>query len=70
MITLHRLNGTEFTLNDMHIETIEATPDSVITMTNEKKYVVRESVQEIIDKILEYRRLVQKKIAAGIDAAG
>ena len=32
-------------LNDQHIETIEATPDSVITLTNEKKYIVTESVR-------------------------
>lgn len=61
MIILHRLNGAEFTLNDHHIETIEATPDSVITMTNEKKYVVSESVQEIIDRIVEYQKMLQKK---------
>lgn len=62
MITLHRLNGAEFTLNDRHIETIEATPDSVITMTNEKKYVVTESVQEIINRIAEYKRMMRKKM--------
>ncbi len=61
MITLHRLNGKEFTLNDHHIETIEATPDSVITLTNEKKYVVAESVKEIIDRIAEYQKELKKK---------
>jgi flagellar protein FlbD len=62
MITLHRLNGAEFILNDRHIETIEATPDSIITLTNEKKYVVTESVQEIINKIIEYRSMMRKKL--------
>ena len=48
MIVVHRLNGTEFVLNDHHIETLEATPDTVITLVNEKKYIVRESTDEII----------------------
>ncbi len=55
MITLHRLNGAEFILNDNHIETIESTPDSVITLMNEKKYIVKESAEEIIRKIREYQ---------------
>ncbi|OHD68998.1 MAG: flagellar protein [Spirochaetes bacterium RBG_16_49_21] len=59
MIQLHRLNGSEFILNDHHIETIEETPDTVITLTNEKKYLVQESKDEIIQKIVEYQRMTQ-----------
>ncbi|HNW27860.1 MAG TPA: flagellar FlbD family protein [Spirochaetota bacterium] len=55
MITLHKLNGAEFILNNNHIETIESTPDSVITLMNEKKYIVKESAEEIIQKIREYQ---------------
>lgn len=58
MIQLHRLNKTEFTLNDHHIETIEKTPDTIITLTNDRKYVVSESVEEIIDKIKQFRRQI------------
>jgi flagellar protein FlbD len=58
MITLHKLNGAEFILNDNHIETIESTPDSVITLMNEKKYIVKEPAQEIISKIREYQILI------------
>lgn len=61
MIQLHRLNGAEFTLNDHHIETIEETPDSVITMTNDKKYIVTESSEEIINRIIEYQQKIHKK---------
>jgi flagellar protein FlbD len=64
MIVLHRLNDSEFILNDHHIETIEATPDSVITLTNEKKYVVRESTDDIINKIIAYQREIHKKMNA------
>ena len=58
MIVVHRLNGTEFVLNDQHIETMEATPDTVITLVNEKKYVVKETTREITDLIVAYRKRI------------
>lgn len=61
MIVLHKLNGTEFMLNDRHIETIEETPDTVITLTNDKKYLVKEPADEIIEKMIEYRHRVALK---------
>jgi flagellar protein FlbD len=61
MIVLHKLNGTEFMLNDRHIETIEETPDTVITLTNDKKYIVKEPAEEIIEKMIEYRHRVALK---------
>jgi flagellar protein FlbD len=60
MIELHKLNGSAFVLNDYHIETIEETPDTVITLTNERKYLVQESKDDIIRKIVEYRRMIQE----------
>ncbi|MEQ9365483.1 MAG: flagellar FlbD family protein, partial [Leptospirales bacterium] len=42
MIALHRLKGEEFLLNHRLIETIERSPDTLITLTNERKYLVRE----------------------------
>jgi flagellar protein FlbD len=63
MIVLHRLNGTEFVLNDHHIETIEETPDCVITLTNDRKYIVTESAEEIISKIVEYHKKIEKKLS-------
>jgi flagellar protein FlbD len=62
MIVVHRLNGTEFVLNDNHIETIEETPDSVITLTNDRKYIVTESADEIIRMIIEYHKKIEKKL--------
>lgn len=52
MIVLHRLNGEEFALNSHHIEIIEQRPDTTITLTNEKKYIVKESIEEIMEKIV------------------
>ena len=55
MIQLHRLNKTSLFLNHRHIETMEANPDTtVITLINDRKYVVRETVPEIIDRITQF----------------
>lgn len=56
MIKLTRLNGKEFVLNIDLIEFIESTPDTVISTTTGKKIVVTESVDDIIDRIVEFRR--------------
>ncbi len=58
MITLHRLNGDEMTLNADLILTIEATPDTHIIMMDRRQLLVLESVEEVIDAAIEYRRLV------------
>lgn len=55
MITLTRLSGSVFVLNADLIERIDATPDSVVTLVDGKKYVVAESLEEIIDEIRIYR---------------
>ncbi|EMT46894.1 MULTISPECIES: flagellar FlbD family protein [Anoxybacillus] len=48
MIQLTRLNGKPFTLNAIYIEQVEAFPDTTITLTNGKKFVVRESVEDVM----------------------
>lgn len=55
MIRLTKLNNSEFILNSDLIETIESTPDSVITLTNGKKYIVTQSIDEIIEKVFQYK---------------
>ncbi len=56
MIELTRLNGVKFAINPDHFEIIEETPDTVITLTNGRKYVVTEPVKEIILQIQAFRR--------------
>ncbi len=58
MISLKRLNGTEFTLNAELIEQIERTPDTVITLITGNNIVVRESVDDVVQKVVEYRHKV------------
>lgn len=55
MIKLKRINNKEFVVNADFIEFIEATPDTVITLTNGIKLVVKESVDEVIEKVIEYK---------------
>ncbi len=57
MIALKRLNGQEFVLNADLIETLEVTPDTVITLTNGKKIIVRNSLEEIVRKTIKYKQL-------------
>ncbi|MDR1965645.1 MAG: flagellar FlbD family protein [Synergistaceae bacterium] len=56
MIELTKLKGAKFALNSDQIETIEETPDTVVTLLNGHKYVVRERVREIISLIENFRR--------------
>lgn len=58
MVILTKLNTQNFALNSDLIETIEETPDTVITMTNGNKYVVKETTQEVISKIINYKRQI------------
>jgi flagellar protein FlbD len=54
MITLHRLNDSEVVLNSQHIQTVEKTPDTVILMTDGKRFVVKESVEEVVDRVIDF----------------
>lgn len=58
MITVHRLNNSEFIINANQIEIIEATPDTVITLVNERKLIVKESAMQIRDMVIAYHRQV------------
>jgi flagellar protein FlbD len=55
MITLTRLSGSVFVLNSDLIERIDSTPDSVVTLIDGKKYVVRETLDAIIAAVRVYR---------------
>ena len=58
MITLHGLSGAEFLLNEDHIEKIEIVPETVITLGNGKKYLVKEESEEVIKKIIEFKKKI------------
>jgi len=58
MIKLTRFNGNVFVLNDDLIEVIDETPDTIIKLSNDKKIVVKEGVDEVIEKIIKYKRKI------------
>jgi flagellar protein FlbD len=56
VIKVTRLNGKEFVVNAELIQYVEETPDTVITLVNHEKIVVKEAVNEVIKRVVEYRR--------------
>lgn len=55
MIPVTRRNGTGFALNPDLVERIEATPDTVVHLVNGTKYVVAETVSQLVEEIRAYR---------------
>lgn len=58
MIDLTAINNTEFILNADHIEKVESVPETIITLTNGKKYIVLETVDEVKNKVLKYKNKI------------
>ena len=56
MIELTKLNNQKIVINCDLIEYVEAVPDTTITLTTGNRFVVRESVNDFIDKVTEFRR--------------
>ncbi len=56
MIRLTRLNKTEFVLNCDHIETVQENPDTTIRLTNGNIYIVSETVDEVVEATIRYKR--------------
>jgi flagellar protein FlbD len=54
MVGFHRLNGTEIWLNPLMIESIERTPDTILTLSNGHKYVVQGSQEDCTERIQKY----------------
>lgn len=58
MINVTAMNNKEFILNADHIEKIEEVPETLITLTNGKKYIVLEGVEEIVEKVIIYKNKI------------
>jgi flagellar protein FlbD len=56
VIFIFRPNGSKFYINPELIQTVEATPDTVITLVNNKKLIVRDTPEEISERFIAYRR--------------
>jgi flagellar protein FlbD len=58
MIAVTKLNRTEILLNSDLIEHVEETPDTVILLTNGHGLHVRESKEQVLQKVIEFRRAI------------
>lgn len=66
MIEVTRLHGAgSIVINADLIETIEACPDVHITLVTRRKFVVQDTLDDVVDKVLEYRRKVVTNSAPG-----
>ena len=61
MIKLKRIRGSEFLINSDMIMTVEAHPDTVITLSDQSKFIVGDSVDEVYDKIVQFRADILKR---------
>jgi len=59
VIAVTRLNGIKFYINAELIQMVEETPDTVITLINGKKVIVRESAEIITERFIDYQRSVR-----------
>lgn len=62
MILLTKLKGEVFTLNCDLIETISENPDTTILLVNGNLHIVRESMHDVIDRTIEYRRKIYRDV--------
>jgi len=58
MIKLNKLNGAEIVVNAELIESVESTPDTVINLATGNRFLVKNGVQDVIDKVVEYKKKV------------
>jgi flagellar protein FlbD len=58
MIQVSRLDGRIYYLNPHQIEYMESNPDTTLVMLSGKRVVVKESVDDVIERIVAYRRLI------------
>ena len=61
MIYITKLNEKQIVINSDLILSVESTPDTTISMTTGHKYIARESVDEIIHNVVEYKRKIYKQ---------
>jgi flagellar protein FlbD len=58
VILVTRLNGSQFYVNAELIQMVESTPDTVLSFAGGEKFIVHESAEDVIQRIIEYRRKV------------
>jgi flagellar protein FlbD len=69
MIRLTRLNNQALTVNSDLIKFVEQSPDTLITLVTGEKLVVRESAEDVLASIIEFRRLVLQGLPSAWDSS-
>ena len=70
MIELTRLNGNPMVLNSDLIKTAEASPDTMLTLINGEKLIVRENTAEVVERVLAYRARLLANVARRLPTFG
>ena len=70
MIEVTKLNETKIMINADMIETVESTPDTVISLLSGHKIIVKESRQEIRNLVILYKRAVYHNISLDVETGG
>jgi flagellar protein FlbD len=70
MIELTRLNGTLMVINSDLIKTAEASPDTMLTLIGGEKLIVRESCEEVVERVLAYRARLLAAVARRLPTYG
>lgn len=63
MISVTRLNDSVLMINVEMIRSLQATPDTVITFSNNDRIIVKEPVEEVSKRIVEYQRTINSELA-------
>lgn len=70
MIELTRLNGNPIVLNSDLIKSAEASPDTMLTLINGEKLIVREDLAEVVERVLAYRARLLANVARRLPTFG
>jgi len=70
MIELTRLNGNPMVLNSDLIKTAEASPDTMLTLINGEKLIVREDTAEVVERVLAYHSRLLASVAKRLPSMG
>ena len=69
MVTLSRLNGSVVAINPDLIAWIDVTPDTIVSLLGGDKIIVRESLDEVIERVIAFRRIAGPAYTAGKEGA-
>lgn len=63
MIVLTKLNGDQFVVNAERIRYVEAIPDTVVCCDSNERYIVREQLNEVVRRAIEWARMTRRPLA-------